>query len=51
VFAPSEIRTVVGLLHHSSPEVSHQHYILARGIEASRRYAKIVADQTPKGVG
>ncbi len=48
VFAPSEIRTAVGLLDHSSPRVTHQHYIMARGIEASRQYAKIVADQTPK---
>jgi integrase/recombinase XerD len=49
VFAPSEIRTAVGLLDHSSPRITHQHYILARGIEASRQYAKIVADQTPNG--
>jgi integrase len=46
VFAPSEIRTAVGLLDHSSPRITHQHYILARGIETSRQYAKIVADQT-----
>jgi hypothetical protein len=49
VFAPSEIETAVGLLDHSSPRITHQHYILARGIEASRQYAKIVADQTSKG--
>jgi integrase len=48
VFAPSKIQTAVGLLHHSSPRTTHQHYILARGIETSRQYAKIVADQTPK---
>jgi integrase len=47
VFAPSEIGIAAGLLHHS-PRITHQHYILARGIEASRQYAKIVADQTPK---
>jgi integrase len=50
VFAPSEIRTAVGLLDHSSARTTHQHYILARGIEASRHYAKIVADQRPKGL-
>jgi integrase len=49
VFAPSEIRTAVGLLDHSSPRITHEHYILARGIEASRQYAKIVAGQTLKG--
>jgi integrase len=51
VFAPSEIGTAVGLLDHSSPRITHQHYILARGIEASRQYAKIVADQTADGAG
>jgi integrase len=48
VFAPSQIGTAVGLLDHSSPKVTYRHYIMARGIEASRQYAKIVADQTPK---
>jgi integrase/recombinase XerD len=51
VFAPSEIGTAVGLLDHSSPRITYKHYILARGIEASRQYAKIVADQTPRGAG
>ena len=51
VFAPSEIKTAVGVLDHSTPRPTHQHYILARGIEASRQYAKIVADQTPKRAG
>ena len=51
VLAPSEIRTAVGLLDHSSPRITYKHYILARGIEASRQYAKIVADQTPRGAG
>jgi integrase len=51
VFAPSEIRTAVGLLDHSTPRITHQHYILARGIVASRQYAKIVADQTEKRHG
>jgi hypothetical protein len=46
VFAPSEIRIAVGLLEHSSPRITHEHYILARGIAASRQYAAIVADQT-----
>jgi chromate transport protein ChrA len=46
VTTPIEIPTAVGLLDHSTPRVTHQHYILARGIEASRQYAKIVATAT-----
>jgi integrase len=41
--APAKIGLIPGVLHHTSPEVSDQHYNLARSVEASRRFAAHVA--------
>jgi integrase len=37
--APAKIGLVPGILQHASPEVSEQHYNLARSVDASRRFA------------
>lgn len=37
--APEKIGLIPGLLQHASPDVSDQHYNLARSVQASRRYA------------
>jgi integrase len=37
--APDKVGLVPGVLQHASPEVSEQHYNLARSTEASRRFA------------
>ena len=37
--APDNIGLIPGMLQHASPEVSEQHYNLARSMEASRRFA------------
>jgi integrase len=41
--APSKIGLIPGVLHHASPDVSEQHYNLARSVEASRRFAAHLA--------
>ena len=41
--APEKIGLAPGILQHASPEVSQQHYNLARSTEASRRYGNHVA--------
>ena len=37
--APDKVGLIPGVLQHASPEVSEQHYNLARSVEASRRFA------------
>ena len=37
--APDKIGLIPGVLQHASPDVSEQHYNLARSIEASHRFA------------
>jgi integrase len=37
--APDMVGLIPGVLQHTSPEVSEQHYNLARSMEASRRFA------------
>ena len=37
--APDKIGLIPGILQHTSPKVSEQHYNLARGIKASQRFA------------
>ncbi|MEZ5827109.1 MAG: hypothetical protein R3D30_13970 [Hyphomicrobiales bacterium] len=37
--APDRIGLVPGVLQHASPDVSEQHYNLARSVEAARRFA------------
>jgi hypothetical protein len=37
--APGKVGLIPGVLQHASPEVSEQHYNLARSVEASRRFA------------
>lgn len=37
--APDKVGLIPGVLQHASPDVSEQHYNLARGIEASQRFA------------
>jgi integrase len=37
--APDKVGIIPGVLQHTSPEVSEQHYNLARSTEASRRFA------------
>jgi len=41
--APELIGMVPGILQHASPEISEQHYNLARSVEASRRVAAYLA--------
>ena len=41
--APAKIGLIPGVLHHTSPDVSDQHYNLARSVEASRRFAAHLA--------
>jgi integrase len=48
VSAPGEIRLAARLLDHSSLKTTYDHYILARSIEASRHYARIVGDLTSR---
>jgi hypothetical protein len=42
--APEKIGLVPGILQHASPEVSEQHYNLARSVHASRRFAAHLAE-------
>jgi len=51
VIDPSQIDIAARLLDHTSLRTTNEHYILARGIEASRRYAKVIAELTPKRSG
>lgn len=37
--APDKVDLIPAILQHASPEVSEQHYNLARSVEASRRFA------------
>ena len=41
--APDKIGLIPGVLQHASPDVSEQHYNLARSVEASRRFAAHLA--------
>jgi hypothetical protein len=41
--APTKIGLIPGVLHHASPDVSEQHYNLARSVQASRRFAAHLA--------
>jgi hypothetical protein len=51
VIDPSQIEIATGLLDHASPRTTNDHYILARAIGASRLYAKLIAELTPKRFG
>jgi len=42
--APDKVGLIPGILQHTSPEVSEQHYNLARSAEASRRFAAHTAE-------
>jgi len=42
--APEKIGWIPGLLQHASPEVSDQHYNLARSVQAGQRFATHLAD-------
>jgi integrase/recombinase XerD len=42
--APEKIGLIPGVLQHASPQVSEQHYNLARSVEASRRFAAHLAN-------
>jgi integrase len=48
VFDPSRIEVAAALLDHSSLRTTSKHYILARGVEASRLYADVIAELMPK---
>jgi integrase len=48
VCAPGEIGVAARLLDHASLKTTYEHYILARSVEASRHYAKIIGKLTPK---
>jgi integrase/recombinase XerD len=48
VAAPGQIRLAARLLDHASLKTTYDHYILARSIEASRLYAKIIHELTPR---
>jgi integrase len=51
VIDPSQIEIAAGLLDHASLRTTSDHYILARAIGASRLYAKVIAELTPKRSG
>jgi integrase len=48
VSEPGAIELASRLLDHASLKTTYDHYILARSIEASRLYAKIITGLTPK---
>ena len=48
VAAPGQIELAARLLDHVSLKTTYDHYILARSIEASRHYAKIIHQLTPR---
>ena len=48
VSAPGQIGLAARLLDHASLKTTYDHYILARSVEASRQYAKIIAELTPR---
>jgi site-specific recombinase XerD len=48
VSAPGQIGLAPRLLDHASLKTTYDHYILARSVEASRQYAKIVGELTPR---
>jgi integrase len=48
VSAPGEIGLAARLLDHASLKTTYDHYILARSVEASRHYAKIISELTPR---
>jgi integrase/recombinase XerD len=48
VAAPGQIGLAARLLDHASLKTTYDHYILARSIEASRHYAKIIHELTPR---
>jgi site-specific recombinase XerD len=48
VAAPGQIELAARLLDHASLNTTYDHYILARSIEASRHYAKIIHELTPR---
>jgi integrase len=43
--APEKIGLIPGVLQHASPEVSEQHYNLARSIKAAQRFAAHLANE------
>lgn len=51
ILAPNRIQVAPALLDHSSLRTTAKHYIMARGIEASREYAKVIGDLTPRQSG
>jgi integrase len=42
--APEKIGLIPGVLQHASPDVSEQHYNLARSMQAGRRFAAHLAN-------
>jgi integrase/recombinase XerD len=42
--APDKIGLITGVLQHVSPDVSNQHYNLARSMQAARRFAAHLAN-------
>jgi integrase/recombinase XerD len=42
--APEKIGLIPGVLQHLKPEVSEQHYNLARSMQAARRFAEHLAN-------
>jgi integrase/recombinase XerD len=46
--APEKIGLIPGVLQHASPDVSEQHYNLARSMQAGRRFAAYLANARKK---
>jgi integrase/recombinase XerD len=46
--APEKIGLIPGVLQHASPDVSEQHYNLARSMQAGRRFATYLANARKK---
>ena len=46
--APEKIGLIPGVLQHASPDVSDQHYNLARSMQAGRRFAAHLSEARNK---
>ena len=46
--APDKIGLIPGVLQHASPEVSEQHYNLARSMQAGQRFAAYLLEARSK---
>jgi hypothetical protein len=48
MYAPEKIGLIPGVLQHASPDVSEQHYNLARSMQAGHRFAAHLSENRGK---